>query len=357
MSIANFTPGYVMKHPNDFLGPVVASAIIQGIELGIIVNQALQFFSRIAMGKKETRYVKITAVATIVIMMFQTSLAFENLYRVTVKHFGDWVAVINVNWVFKIDPLLMGLMAAPVQAFFIRRCWLVMGKKWYILAPLSFLLLANIVSLVTVTVYVFTLTQAKIILNPPKHLPYYCANIKEPHAVILFYVFSVSLDLSVTGIMLWYIIQARSIAISRRTTEILSRLTFTLWEAVIPPSVCAIIGMAVFLTRGNHDFWEIFVQGCVGKLYVISLFTVLNGRPTTLGAELPTHSSSGTSSDTSNNKFQSIKFMRGSRQTDTGIKVNMTTEVDTDRTVLYDTYELKTSKSRRSGQEDSEVEP
>lgn len=71
--------------------------------------------------------------------------------------------------------------------------------------------------------------------------------------------------------------------------------------------------------------------------------------------------------------------MRSSRQSDTQIKVNvsiseslrrstshllhsaksiiqMSTEVDTDRTVLYDTYELKQSNSRKGGQEDSEAE-
>ncbi len=90
------------------------------------------------------------------------------------------------------------------------------------------------------------------------------------------------------------------------------------------------------------------MQGCIGKLYVMSLFTVLyvahfrilrvhgsslicdsrNGRPTTLGAELPTHASSANpSSVTANSKIQSIKFMRGSRQSETQIKVNVSTSL------------------------------
>ncbi|KLO13106.1 hypothetical protein SCHPADRAFT_383380 [Schizopora paradoxa] len=320
MSVANFTPGYVMKHPDDFLGPIVAGAIIQAIELGIIVNQALQFFSRIAAGKKESRYVVATAIITLMIMMLQTSLIFSNLYRVVVKNFGNWVTVINVNWMFKVDPLLMGLMAAPVQAFYVRRCWLVVGKKWFVLLPLSCLLGGAVISLLCVTGYVFTMSQAKIILHPDQKLPSY---------FILFYVFSVSLDLSVTGIMLWYMLQAKAVAISKRTIEILRRLTFTMWEAVIPPSICAIIAMCLFLTRGENDFWEVFVQGGIGKLYIISFFTVLNGRPTTLGAELPTHVSSATASTStaSHNKklqsFTSIKFLKGSRNSDTQIKVNV----------------------------------
>lgn len=102
------------------------------------------------------------------------------------------------------------------------------------------------------------------------------------------------------------------------------------------------------------------MQGCIGKLYVMSLFTVLNGRPTALGAELPTHASSANpSSVTANSKLQSIKFMRGSRQSETQIKVNMTTEVDTDHTNPYDIYELKTSNSQKDvpASEDSEFEP
>ncbi len=73
MSLANFTPGYVMKHPDDFLGPVIASVIIQAIELGIVVNQALRFFSRIAAGKKESLYVKATLVVTLAVMLFVSS--------------------------------------------------------------------------------------------------------------------------------------------------------------------------------------------------------------------------------------------------------------------------------------------
>lgn len=71
MSTNIFTPGYILKHPNDFLGPQIASVIIQGVELGVIGNQAIRYFSSIYYGgKRESAYVKWTVFVTLVIMMY-----------------------------------------------------------------------------------------------------------------------------------------------------------------------------------------------------------------------------------------------------------------------------------------------
>lgn len=182
------------------------------------------------------------------------------------------VTVINVNWIFKVDPLLVRAITRFRAHFYtllssrldgahgcsrssIFHSALLVGygeevvypgkphsslhrdnyrEHLFLQAPLCFLLLANIVSMVAVTAYVFTLNQAKIILNPPKHLPVrrpmpydLCSHtdhlpnsvllyvsffgckmhVIQPvyAAVILFYVFSVSLDLSVTGISAFHI--------------------------------------------------------------------------------------------------------------------------------------------------------
>ena len=46
MGLSSFFPENVEQNPSRFLGPQVLSVFVEGIELGIIVNLAVRFWSR-----------------------------------------------------------------------------------------------------------------------------------------------------------------------------------------------------------------------------------------------------------------------------------------------------------------------
>lgn len=64
-----------------------------------------------------------------------------------------------------------------------------------------------------------------------------------------------------------------------------------LWEAALPPCLCAIAACVVYITMRSENLWDVFLQSIIGKLYVISLFVILNGRHD-LKREPPHHSQS-----------------------------------------------------------------
>jgi len=56
------------------------------------------------------------------------------------------------------------------------------------------------------------------------------------------------------------------------------KLNLLIWEAAIPPTLCALVTLVTYLTQVNQNYWNLAFQAVLGKLYVISLFVSLNGR-------------------------------------------------------------------------------
>ena len=65
-SISAFLPSNVQKHPERFIAPQLASVLIQGIELGIITNQAMRFWAR---SHREPRVIRVVALLVLAITL------------------------------------------------------------------------------------------------------------------------------------------------------------------------------------------------------------------------------------------------------------------------------------------------
>lgn len=63
MSLDSFFPWNVQAHPVHFLGPLIAGAMVQGVETGILINQSIRFWSRAA---NEHVLIKVVAVLAMV---------------------------------------------------------------------------------------------------------------------------------------------------------------------------------------------------------------------------------------------------------------------------------------------------
>ncbi|TDL18424.1 hypothetical protein BD410DRAFT_793337 [Rickenella mellea] len=274
-----FLPANVRKHPGEFLGPAVLGTIIQGLEAGILMNMAFRYWSR---ARGDHIAIKTTVFMVIIATMAQTSLSFYDAWNLGVTHFGDFLQAVNLNWSVRLQPLMNTILGAPVQGYLIWRCWNAMKRRWSVLMPLCAILAGSVVATIITTVKIIHYTPVYIILHPTGHLPY---------SFITSFVLSAALDIMLTSIMLWFLLDVKTHARSRRSEEIIAHLMRTMWEAAVPPCLCAIVACLVYTTMSLKNLWDIFFQCILGKLYVISFFVILNGRedlkrsPTSVASE------------------------------------------------------------------------
>ncbi|KAK7676223.1 hypothetical protein QCA50_020802 [Cerrena zonata] len=260
----------LQEHPAYYIGPNVVGIMIQALEMGFILNQFFTFWSRSDRGYTVIRCIVIFVT---LVAILQTSLAFYNLWRAHVIHFGDWVAATSFIWIDKLSPIMTVSMAAPVQAFLIWRCWTLTRKSWITLVPLSMILLASAISSIIVTVETFEVNFVALVEDIDK-LP----KIKPDVTFILALTSSAVLDVIVTSILLIYLSRAKANVYSSRFRRVMRKLVIMVWEAAVPPCVCAILAVVTYLTLVNKNYWDLMFQAILGKLYVISLFVTLNGR-------------------------------------------------------------------------------
>ncbi|KAH8117655.1 hypothetical protein DFH11DRAFT_1576462 [Phellopilus nigrolimitatus] len=268
MSWASFEPNNVADHPAAFVGPNVASAVVQSLETGILINQSIRFWAR---ASNEPKIIKLLVSFVSIVAAFQTCVAFYNTWRVVVLGFGNWGNVVDLGWPDRIQPALNCIMAAPFQAFLIWRCWTAMGRRWIILAPLVTLLLATVIMNIFITSEVFSMfSNLSFTLSATKLTG-------PPREYMTAFVLTAVLDILITILMLWVLLQVKSQALSKRFEKTLTRVLRMMWEAALPPCACAVAACIIYREMSKENLWDVFFQSILGKLYVISLFVILWG--------------------------------------------------------------------------------
>ncbi|KAI0628850.1 hypothetical protein C8Q77DRAFT_343337 [Trametes polyzona] len=260
-------------HPGRYLGPMLVSLTLEAIQAGVIINQAITFWER---AERERNVVRLLVSLVLIVAFFQTSLRFYAAWRVFVTDFGDWIQSVLFIWADKMQSTTTVLMATPVQGFLIWRCWTLFNKNFAVLCTLTALLLAQVVSSTIVTIQTFQIRfgvvpQAEVDAGPLPKVPI------SP-TFVLSLSCSAVLDVLVTGILLAFLARSKQNVTSSRFRRILRRLTVLIWEAALPPCVCAVLTVLTYLTLVDKNYWDLTFQAILGKLYVISLFVTLNGR-------------------------------------------------------------------------------
>ncbi|OBZ75325.1 hypothetical protein A0H81_04945 [Grifola frondosa] len=248
----------------------MASLFMEAIQTGILINQSLTFWER---AERERIVVCGLVVFVSIVAFLQTGLGFFTAWHTFVSNFGNWVNSVNFTWADKMQSSITVSMAAPVQAFLIWRCWNLIHKSWFILVLLSTLLLASVISSIIVTVETFQY-HFGIVSDLTMPIPKVPINV----TFVLSLSCSAVLDVAVTGILLTFLSRTKQNVLSSRFRRILKRLTVLIWEAALPPCICAIMTITTYLTLVNENYWDLAFQAILGKLYVISLFVTLNGR-------------------------------------------------------------------------------
>ncbi|KZT22034.1 hypothetical protein NEOLEDRAFT_710179 [Neolentinus lepideus HHB14362 ss-1] len=260
----------IQAHPASFIGPGLAAMFVQALQTGFLINQVLRFWSR----THEPTVLKVIVAFVSVVALFQTAVSFYSTWRLCVDHFGDWVATVNPAWPDKIQTVITMAMASPVQGFLIWRCWILTGKRWTVLVPLSALLMLTTIMSIIVTANVFKVDFTKP-LTPPAGP---AARIPVDITFVTSITGAAVLDVILTIILSIYLLHSRSSAITPRFRSIITKLIIIAWEAALLPSVCAITTVVTYMKLVDYNFWDLFFQAVLGKFYVISLFVTLNGR-------------------------------------------------------------------------------
>ncbi|OCH83990.1 hypothetical protein OBBRIDRAFT_458786 [Obba rivulosa] len=267
---------HLESNPVLYIGPSIASLFVEAIEIGILISQSFTFWER-AGGERTTVRVLVAWVTCMALV--QTGFSFYSVWRTFVVNFGNWILSEDFSWTDRVRSTMTASMASPIQAFLIWRCWTLIDKSWIILVLLSLLLLTTTIASVLVTIETFDMDFSVIIntsVAPPK--------VPIDSRFILSLTSSAVLDVAITGILLIFLSRSKQHVLSSRVRRILKRLTILIWEAALPPCICAIMTTVTYLALVNDNYWDLAFQAILGKLYVISLFVTLNGR-----AELQDH--------------------------------------------------------------------
>ncbi|KAH9037584.1 hypothetical protein EDB84DRAFT_1655336 [Lactarius hengduanensis] len=303
----------------DFLAPYSLSLFISALEMGVIIVCFVRFMTRRA--EAESSSIKLLVYFLTFVSLVQTGTTFAAWWKIFVVDFGNWVrcifdfefdrrilrnsfspfiggqgAAAVPAWPQKVQSSLTTLLAAPVQLFLTWRCWHVsvlislgyplrsslhvllgttaqlLKRKWFIALPLVLMVIGTIITTIYVIVILFRIQFAsKDTLTVELHTFFTC------YVVCL--VFSAAIDISVTGILLVFLIRSRSKVYTKRFRKVLSQLICITWESAIPPCTCALAALIASMRGAPFvSYWAILLQTILGKLYVISLFVTLEGR-------------------------------------------------------------------------------
>ncbi|KAI0042392.1 hypothetical protein FA95DRAFT_1564354 [Auriscalpium vulgare] len=83
----------------------------------------------------------------------QTVCQLWDAWRMFVINFG---IPLYSSWVVEMQPVFTTLMASPIQAFLLLRCWHIVKSNYFIIFPLTAVLLASVALNIAMTVRVFT---------------------------------------------------------------------------------------------------------------------------------------------------------------------------------------------------------
>ncbi|KAN0141175.1 hypothetical protein V8E53_000931 [Lactarius tabidus] len=255
---------------SDFLAPYALSLFISALETGIIIVCFARFLARRA--DSESAPIKLLVYFLTCASLFQTAMTFGAWWKIFVVDFGNWTTAGVPAWPQKIHTSLTTLLAAPVQLFLIWRCWHVLKQRWFIAIPLILLVIGTIITTIYVMVIYFRIQFASAeTLAVELQTFFTCFAVCSA--------FSAAIDISVTSILLVFLIQSRSRVYTRKFRKVLSQLISITWESAVPPCACALAAFIACMRGAPFvSYWSVMLQTVLGKLYVISLFVTLETR-------------------------------------------------------------------------------
>ncbi|KAF8266022.1 hypothetical protein EI94DRAFT_241449 [Lactarius quietus] len=266
-------PGFLQSRAS-VLGPGIAGLVIQGIESGLVFAQFSQWF----FGSDHIDHSLSSAVIVFVTLIgfSQTGVCFASAWSRYVLHFGmpmipDWSDYLQLI------PTL--LISVPVQVLMIRRCYYIVGRNLVIITPIVLLLVVSIVMSLWSTGLIIHFMRSINAKDPVPSLQ--GTGLSWPYLISM--LLPSILDLMLTGILLHYLTRTMKQVYAPQTRKRISRFANIVWQSALPPTICAICLCVVYIRfvtgrQKSLQFWLTVIQAMIGKLYVLSLFYMINAQ-------------------------------------------------------------------------------
>jgi len=100
-----------------------------------------------------------------------------------------------------------------------------------------------------------------------------------------------ALDISLSCILLWFLIQTKKRVFAEQKRQRISRLITIVWQSAVPPTLCSVSLSTTYIVSkrvhpGQRNLWYPTLLEMIGKLYILSLLYNLNTR-ILFGGEIP----------------------------------------------------------------------
>lgn len=261
-----------MQSQTDVLGPGIAGLLIQGVLSGLVLGQFCRWFS--AAERNDSTAFSILVVFVTGVGFAQTGMLFASSWAKYVKKFGQDLCP---DWTDYTQALPALVIAVPIQALMIRRCYYIVGQNNYVLALLvSFLITSSVLSIwsISTSLKFETTPIAKTHLHLPQTV-----GISYPYLMSL--ILPSILDVTLSGILLYYLTRTMKRVYARHMRRRVAYLMTAVWKSAIPPTLCAVFLCMLYVQfagaqKKKPQFWYSTIQGMIGKLYVLSLFYIIN---------------------------------------------------------------------------------
>ncbi|KAH8988356.1 hypothetical protein EDB92DRAFT_1031495 [Lactarius akahatsu] len=278
------SPSGFTQSQASVLGPGIAGLFIQGIESGLVLAHFSQWFA--TLDRSESSVITTIVIFVTIVGLAQSGMCFASAWRNYVQHFGMFLLP---GWEDYVHPIPNLIISVPVQALMVRRCYYIVNKNMFIITPLVLLLVGSIA--VTLWSMVLIFRFYNILLRKDPLVLLEVVGISWPFLMSV--LLPSVLDLILSGILLHYLTRTMKRVYAPNTRKQISRLVNIVWQSALPPTLCAICVSVLYIqyTSVRQDqlqLWMPVIQQMIGKLYVLSLFYMINAqlpqsaeRPTT----------------------------------------------------------------------------
>ncbi|KAG8947225.1 hypothetical protein FRC04_010948 [Tulasnella sp. 424] len=248
------------NNPVGWYGPWLVGLMALTLMAGIVTSQATRYFSTFGF---ESRGLFTVVVLSILLMLTQWIAILNVSWVWFVARFGDYRAFAEVPWEAWLTPIIGQVTAFISQLFFAHRCYTLYHRNKLIFGGLLFGMFTSLALFIMVGVVVAT-DPFNIVLGRSLTIPACCVNLAT--------------DLAIAGLTLWKLGLRGGQSYSANTDDVLHRLRNLTIEAAVPPAICALLNVLVYLeTNGKNLAYTAF--GIITpSLYVCSLLFTLNSR-------------------------------------------------------------------------------
>jgi len=239
-------------------GPMLIGTILNVMLYGVMLSQCLTYF--VTYGQRDRLSIKLLVAFLLLADTVNSVFDVTFTYRYTITLFGNFDAVMVSDWVFNTDPIMTVIISSTVQSFFAWRVARLTGYKWI-----------GIVLVISAFVQLLCGLGTTIGCSIVKEF----LRFQEFRVVVIIWLgLSALTDITITGILSWYLHSHRTGFTS--TDDIISKLIRMTVQTGLITTVWAVVDLIVYLSFSNSLHLIFNIPLC--KLYTNSLLSTLNSR-------------------------------------------------------------------------------